>query len=111
MKILEDIELRVGPALTTYTVWVLTSLIDVAALSIWALFQYGLGVFISKLNLTGLDSWVFFTLQILTAISTLTPVALFIYKDIRIMLLRTNQEIQDESVEIASPNLSTRAEG
>lgn len=111
MKILEDIGLRVGPSLTTYTVWVLTSLIDVSALSIWALFQYGLGVFISKLNLTGLDSWVFFTLQIFTAISTLAPVALFIYKDIRIMWTRTNQEIQDESIGIDSPDFSPQVEG
>lgn len=82
---LKKIATEVRPGLHTYAVWVLSSLIDVVALTIWVFLQYGLNRMIVGLKLTGLDAWVFFVLQILTAVSTLAPIALFIYRDVRIM--------------------------
>lgn len=89
-------EIRLG--LKTYLIWVLTGLIDVVAVILWALFQYGLNAVIVWLELIGLTSWVFFVLQILSAVSTLAPITFFIYRDVRIMWIRTSRDIQREAL-------------
>jgi len=96
---------KIGSELETYVIWVLSSLIDVVALAVWAILQYGLDVVISMLNLTGLNAWVFYTLQIFSAVATLAPIAFFIYRDIRVMWLQTQHEVQRQS------DISTQAEG
>lgn len=87
---------EIKPHLQSYVKWTLCVMIDVVYLAIWGLFQYGLSRIISSLNLSGIDAWVFFILQVLSAISTLVPIALFIYRDIRVMWVRVNRDIQKE---------------
>jgi hypothetical protein len=53
-----------------------------------------LGYLIDKFHLNGIDGAVFFCLRILFAFATLAPVSIFIYKDIRIMVIRANQDIE-----------------
>jgi len=51
---------------------------------------------VALLILTGIDRVVLAIFQFLFAISTLAPVAITIYRDIRIMLLRTQRKIRSE---------------
>ena len=75
--------------LKTYLLWILNSLISVVTLILWALFQYGMSRIIARLDLTGIDAWVFLTLQIFSAISTLVPIAFFTYEDTSRMYRRS----------------------
>ena len=54
-------------------------------------------IFQKSIVLTGIDRVVFTIFQILFAISTLAPVAITIYRDIRIMLLRAQHKIRIET--------------
>jgi len=102
---------KIRPELETYIIWVLSSLVNVAALSLWALFQYGFDVVISMLELTGLNAWIFLALQIFSAISTLAPIAFFIYRDIRVIWIQTQLEIEKEVGPVEPPRLSPRTGG
>lgn len=91
----EWIELK--ETLRIFTVWTVSSFIDSAFLALWVSMQWIVSSkVIAPLILTGIDQLVLTIFQILFAISTLAPVAITIYKDIRIMLLRTQRKIRNE---------------
>lgn len=77
----KEIISEIRPGLKVYLIWVISGLINVIALILWAMFQFALSRIISRLGLIGMDVYVFLMLQILSAISTLIPIALFIYRD------------------------------
>ena len=80
-----------------FTVWTVSSLIDSAFLALWVTVQWFLSSkIVTPLLLTGIDKLVLTIFQILFAISTLAPVAITIYRDIRIMILRTQRKIRSE---------------
>jgi hypothetical protein len=80
-----------------YAIWAVTSLIDSLFLAIWITIQWLVNSkIVVPLRLTGFDNIVLYIFQILFAISTLAPVATTIYRDIRIMLLRTQRRIRQE---------------
>ena len=79
------------------TVWIITSLIDSSFLALWVAMQWIINnKVIVPLKLTGLDHIVLTIFQVLFAISTLAPAGITIYRDIRIMLLRTKRRICNE---------------
>lgn len=83
--------------LRLFTIWMVSSLIDSAFLALWVIVQWLVNnKIIAPLVLTGIDRFEQTIFQILFAISTLAPVAITIYRDIRIMLLRTNRKIRNE---------------
>ena len=83
--------------LRLFTVWTVSSLIDSAFLALWVTVQWLVNnKVITPLILTGIDQFVLTVFQILFATSTLAPVAITIYRDIRIMLLRTQRKIRKE---------------
>jgi hypothetical protein len=83
--------------LRLFAIWTVSSLIDSAFLALWITVQWAVNrLVVAPLILTGIDSIVLTIFQILFAISTLAPVAITIYRDIRIMLLRTNRKIRKE---------------
>ena len=83
--------------LRLFAVWTVTSLIDTSFLALWVAIQWIINnKVIVPLELTGLDHIVLTIFQILFAISTLAPVGITIYRDIRIMLLRTQRRIRSE---------------
>jgi hypothetical protein len=51
---------------------------------------------IANLQLSGIDKWVLSAFQLLFAVSTLAPVVVYIYVDIRVMLLRAQGKIRHE---------------
>ena len=81
-----------------FTVWTVSSLIDSSFLALWVTIQWVVSSkVVTPLILTGIDQLVLTIFQILFAISTLAPVANTIYRDIRIMLLRTQRKIHNET--------------
>ena len=83
--------------LRTFSIWGISSLIDSGFLAIWVLIQWFVNEqVISKLELSGLDGWVLSAFQIIFAISTLAPVAIYTYVDIRIMIMRAQKRLQNE---------------
>jgi hypothetical protein len=80
-----------------FTIWAVSSLIDSAFLALWVTIQWVVNnKVVTPLILTGIDRFNLTVFQILFAISTLAPVAITIYRDIRIMLLRTQRKIRSE---------------
>ncbi|OHE60405.1 MAG: hypothetical protein A2Z47_15870 [Thermodesulfovibrio sp. RBG_19FT_COMBO_42_12] len=80
-----------------FTVWTVSSLIDSSFLALWVTIQWVVSSkVVTPLILTGIDQLVLTIFQILFAISTLAPVANTIYRDIRIMILRTQRKIRSE---------------
>ena len=74
-----------------------SSLADSAFLALWVAVQWIVNnKVVVPLKLTGIDNIVLTIFQVLFAVSTLAPVAITIYRDIRIMLLRTNRRIRNE---------------
>ena len=83
--------------LRLFTIWTVSSLIASAFLALWVTVQWVVNnKVVTPLILTGIDKVVLTVFQVLFAISTLAPVAITIYRDIRIMLLRTNRKIRNE---------------
>lgn len=82
--------------LSEFSIWAITSIIDGLFIIIWVVIQYGVGRVINALKLDGIDRIVLYIFQFLFAISTLAPVAITIYRDIRIKLLRMKKSIRLE---------------
>jgi hypothetical protein len=91
----EWVELK--DTLRLFAIWTISSLIDSAFLALWVTVQWLVNnKVVTPLMLTGIDRFVLTIFQILFAISTLAPVGITIYRDVRIMLLRTNRKIRSE---------------
>lgn len=95
---------EVGVNFRVYSVWALSSVIDSSYLAVWVVVQWAVNEFIiNRLRLTGVDSWVLLVFQIIFAISTLIPIIVYIYVDIRIMIVRAQYAIRQE-IEKAAEN-------
>lgn len=62
-------------------------------LCLWAATNFGVHFAINKIHLEGSDEVIAMVLQALFGLATLVPIAIFIYRDIRIMWVRANQKI------------------
>jgi len=82
--------------LRIFTIWAVTSLIDGLFVALWGSVQYLVNLVIKVLELNGIDRFVFYVFQILFATSTLAPVTLYIYRDLRVKILRTQRRIRAE---------------
>jgi hypothetical protein len=80
--------------LNTRLIWIGTILLDTAFLIIWLLLQYLTNYLITMFPALELDKLLLMTFKFLFGFSTLIPIALFIYKDLRIMIIRTKKDIQ-----------------
>ncbi len=96
----DEIRSRFG----TFLKWAITSLIDSAFLAFWVLIQWLVSEYVIKpLQLTGIDRWVLLIAQLLFAVSTIVPIALYIYRDIAIEWIQTRREIQREREKSEQP--------
>lgn len=83
--------------LKVFTRWAISSLIDSAFLAFWVFVQWiASEKVIASLGLSGVDQWMLAIFQVLFAISTLVPIVVYIYVDIRVMLMRAQRRIQGE---------------
>lgn len=76
--------------------WFIMSLIAGSFIGLWVVIQYGVGFVINNFELTGIDRIVLYVVQFLFAILMLAPIAITIYREIRIMVLKTNRMIKRE---------------
>jgi hypothetical protein len=83
--------------------------LDSTFLGIWAILNITIGKFIEGHHLPVIDQIVLGCLQVLFGISTLAPICVWTYKDIRIMFIRADREINASRIEEATappPNLA-----
>jgi ABC-type transport system involved in Fe-S cluster assembly fused permease/ATPase subunit len=94
MKVFMKKELNeIKTEIFTFLRWIISGVMDSVFLIIWVVTQWATNNIINNLNLSGIDKWVLITFQILFAVSTLAPVIVYIYVDIRIMILRAQHRI------------------
>jgi hypothetical protein len=72
--------------------------LDSLFLGLWAIPNVYIGRFIEHLHLTGIDEIVLRSLQVLFGLSTLAPICIWIYKDIRIMIKKANRDIAEAGI-------------
>ena len=70
--------------------------IDAVYLCLWALVQCLVKHIVDRLELSGIDQWVLRTFQVIFAVSTLVPVIIYIYVDIRVMIIRAGRQLRRE---------------
>jgi len=88
---------ELGRQIQIFIQWSISSAIDAAFLALWVFFQWLLDVkIIQEYKISNIDLWVLLSFQIIFAISTVIPVMIFIYTDIRIMFIRAKRRIQQE---------------
>jgi hypothetical protein len=67
--------------------------VDSAFLAIWAVINFGASRLIDRFHLTGVDLIEVRCLQVLFALWTLSPICIWVYRDIRVMFIRAKMEI------------------
>lgn len=87
---------EVSDELRTFAKWFLSGVIDSAFLILWVFVQWGTRKVIANLTLSGIDQWMFLSFQVIFAISTLAPIIIYIYTDIRVMIIKGQRRIQYE---------------
>lgn len=71
--------------------------IDVGLLSGWVVLQYWIELLLKRLRLSGINEWVLLAFQVIFAVSTLGPVIIYIYRDIRVMIIRAQRQVRREA--------------
>ena len=71
-------------------------LIDCLFLALWLVLQWLVEAMATNLEPSGIDKKILLAFQIVFAISTLAPIVVYIYTDIRVMVLRARRRIQAE---------------
>jgi len=80
-----------------YSVWTLSSIMDSTFLAAWVALQWIVNEYVIKnLGLRGVDYWMLLIFQVIFAISTLIPIIIYIYVDIRVMITRAQFIIHAE---------------
>lgn len=87
---------EVADSAKTFIRWAVAALIDAAFLAVWVATQWIVGWILRGLPLDGIDAFVLISIQVVLAIATIVPIVLYIYKDIRIVWIRTQRAIQRE---------------
>ena len=70
--------------------------IDCIFLCFWVFLQHLVEIVIEKLQLSAIHHWTLIVLQVAFALASLFPVIIYIYKDIYIMVIRTQRKIEEE---------------
>ena len=70
--------------------------IDAVFLCLWAVVQCLVKILIERLELSGIERWVLLTFQVIFAVSTIVPVIIYIYVDIKVMVNRAARQIKQE---------------
>lgn len=79
-----------------YSVWYVSALLDTVLVVLWVLLQWGVAQILANFKLSGMDALSQFILQALLGLPSFIPLALYIYRDARIMWIRVNRSIKAE---------------
>ena len=82
--------------LKNFAILMVTGVIDTIFLIAWVFSQFVASKVFTILELNNLNRFFYYVFQILFAISTLIPIVLVIYRDVRVMFIRTQREIATE---------------
>ncbi len=86
-------------------------LIDGAFLALWALAQWALESFVlARLGLTELDAWVLMAFRLVFAVSTLVPVLVYVYVDLRTLWLRLMHKYRLDAHLVGQDSLTSPSE-
>lgn len=85
-----------GQKINDFANLTISSLIDAIFLVIWVLAQWLLSSILKNFELSGFDQLVLSVFQALFAFSTLAPIVVYIYRDIRIVISRAQRIIDKE---------------
>jgi hypothetical protein len=89
--------------LTLFAVWIASILIDSVFLLAWLVAQWPVEK-AAKLVTTSFHQLVFHAFEITFAISTLVVVLLYVYMDVRVMILQMQSEIESQRKELRLAN-------
>ncbi len=74
-----------------------SGLMDSGFLAIWVILQWAVTeCVVKRFELSGVDKWMLSAFQVVFAISTLVPIVVYVYLDIRLMVLRAQRRIRHE---------------
>ena len=80
-----------------YAIWSIAGLIDALFLTFWIVVQWLMSNYvIDNYLLSGIDKFVLSIFQIVFAITTLTPIIIYIYSDLSIMFIRARRKVRRE---------------
>jgi len=83
--------------LKVFSIQAISSLIDSSFLALWVIVQWAVNEYVvNRLQLADIDKWVLSAFQVVFAVSTLAPIVVYIYVDIRVMVLRAQRRIRYE---------------
>ena len=92
--LLDDLKSKAG----RLGIQIASIVVDSIFLSLWVAIQYSVDRFIvKKLGLSGVDQWMLITFQVIFALATLAPVIIYVYVDIRVMIIRAGRQIRQEA--------------
>lgn len=74
--------------------WLASSMLDAVFVVLWILLQWGANYIVEFFELSGLAHWASVLIRLSFAITPAVPISIHIYKNIRIMIMRTNLEIK-----------------
>ena len=77
-------------------VYLVSVLLNGVFLCIWVAVQYGIAFILQLLSTDRMTKWIILTFRIIFALSTLLPIIIRLYTDIRIMVIRSAKEIEKE---------------
>ncbi len=78
-------------------VWLSTILVDTVFLILWLVSQFLIDFLIEKLPLSGrINKLQLIVFQVIFAVSTLSPVLIYIYVDIRLMIIKAGKQINQK---------------
>jgi hypothetical protein len=72
-------------------------LIDAALLIPWLILQWGISEVSRIVVLGGVDAWVTSVFQVVFAVSTLLVILIYLYADLRIVVIRARKRIEEET--------------
>jgi hypothetical protein len=79
---------------------------DTGLLTFWIFLQWLVGTyFVEKLTLTAIDKWTLVTVQIIFAISTSIAVGVYTWKDVNLIIIRAQGEIENEKKKLNKEQL------
>ena len=73
-----------------------STLITAVFLAVWLVVQYLVNLLLGMLEPMGVDQYVFLGFQGIFAVTTLIPIAVYYYVDIRIILMKAGARIRQE---------------
>jgi hypothetical protein len=85
---------KIGDEVKMRVLWIATPLLDAVYLVLWVAIQWLVSRVIAHFHVSGPEQWMLLVFQwVLFPIITLAPVALYIVRDISIMVMRTKRAI------------------